>query len=132
MPKLQYFGHLIQTDDLLEKSLMLGKIENRRRRGCQRMRWVDRVTDAMNRNSGKLGDAEGQGSLTCCVHGVAKTEHQRPGLGHRRLCRPVRTQLWPAIYGPMDGTRPSPTFCNLTLPFQLSCGIGDSVLRVLF
>ena len=79
MLKLQYFGHLIQTDDLLEKSLMLGKIENRRRRGCQRMRWVDRVTDAMNMNSGKLGDAEGQGSLTCCVHGVAKSRTELSG-----------------------------------------------------
>ena len=58
--------HLKQRTDLLEKSLMLGKMESRRRRGCQRMRWVDRVTHAMNVNSGKLGDAEGQGSLTCC------------------------------------------------------------------
>ena len=43
------------------------------------MRWVDRVTDAMNRNSGKLGDAEGQGSLTCCVHGVAKSRTELSG-----------------------------------------------------
>ena len=52
--KLQYFGHLIQTDDSLEKFLMLGKIENRRRRGHQRMRWLDSITDAMNMNLGKL------------------------------------------------------------------------------
>ena len=52
--KLQYFGHLIQTADSLEKSLMLGKIEGRRRKGYQRMRWLDSVTNAMNTNLGKL------------------------------------------------------------------------------
>ena len=52
--KLQYFGHLMQTDDSLEKSLMLGKIESRRRRGHQRMRWLDGIKDAMNVNLGKL------------------------------------------------------------------------------
>ena len=52
--KLQYFGHLIQTDDSLEKSLMLGKIESRRRRENQRIRWLDRITDAIDMNLGKL------------------------------------------------------------------------------
>ena len=52
--KLQYFGHLMQTDDSLEKSLMLGKIEGRRRRGHQRMRWLDGIIEAMNMNLGKL------------------------------------------------------------------------------
>ena len=47
---LQYFGHLMQTDDSLEKSLMMGKIEGRRRRGHQRMRWLDDITDAMDMN----------------------------------------------------------------------------------
>ena len=51
---LQYFGHLMQTDDSLEKSLMMGKIEGRRRRGRQRMRWLDGITDAMNMNLGNL------------------------------------------------------------------------------
>ena len=51
--KCQYSGHLMQTDDSLEKSLMLGKIEGRRRRGCQKMRWLDGITDAMNMNLGK-------------------------------------------------------------------------------
>ena len=53
-PKLQYFGHLMRTADSLEKSLMLGRIEGRRRRGCQRMRWRDGITDAMDMNLGKL------------------------------------------------------------------------------
>ena len=52
--KLQYFCHLMQTDKSLEKSLMLGKIEGRRRRGHQRMRWLDGTTDAMDMNLGKL------------------------------------------------------------------------------
>ena len=47
-PKLQYFGHLMHTDDSLEKSLTLGKIEGRRRRGHQRMRWLDNITDAVD------------------------------------------------------------------------------------
>ena len=65
--KLQYLGHLMQTVDPLEKSLMLGKIEGGRRRGCQRMRRLDGITNAMDMNLGKtLGDGEGQRGLACC------------------------------------------------------------------
>ena len=53
--KLQYFGHLMQTADTLEKSLILGKIEGRRRRGHQRIRWLDSITDARNMNLANFG-----------------------------------------------------------------------------
>ena len=65
--KLQYFGHLMRTADSLEKPLLLGKIEGRRRRGPQRMRQLDGIADAMKRELGQtLGDGKGQGGLACC------------------------------------------------------------------
>ena len=72
---LQYFGHLMLTDDSVEKSLMLVKIEGRRRRGCQNMRWLDPITDAMNMNLGKLleivTDSE---AWRAAVHGVTNSQ----------------------------------------------------------
>ena len=62
-----YFGYLVQTANSLEKSLILGKVEGRRRRGCQRMRWLDGITNAMEVKFGQTsGDGKGQGSLACC------------------------------------------------------------------
>ena len=72
--KLQYLSHRMQTDDSLEKSLMLGKIEGRRRRGRQRMRRLDSVTDAMNMNLGKVQEMVRDREAWCAtVHGVAKS-----------------------------------------------------------
>ena len=65
--KLQYFGHLMQGTDSLEKALMLGRIEGGRRRGQQRMRWLDGITGSMDMNlSQALGVGDGQGGLVCC------------------------------------------------------------------
>ena len=65
--KPRYFGHVMRRADSLEKTLMLGKVEGEKRRGRQRMRWLDGIADSVDNKLGQtLRDGEGQGSLVCC------------------------------------------------------------------
>ena len=126
--KLQYFGCLMQRADSLEKSLMLGKIEGRRRRGRQRMRRLDGTTDSMGMSLSKLnGHSEGQGSLLCCSPWGCKeldmTEQVNNRYSHMHFSGGSAVKNPPANAGDMSlvsGSGSSPGEGNGN-PLQFSC-----------
>ena len=91
--KLQYFGHLMQRTDSFENTLMLGKIKGRRRRGLQRVRWLDSFTDSMDMSLSALGVGDGQVGLACCDSWGHKELDTTERLNWTELSRITYTQV---------------------------------------
>ena len=104
--KLQDFDYLIQTDDSMEKSLMLGKIEGRKRRGYQRMRWLDGVTDAMNMNLGKLWEmVRDRTAWWAAVQELQRVRHDW-ATDNNNTAAAKSLQSCPTLCNPIDSSPP--------------------------
>ena len=92
--EVPYFGHLMRRPDSLDKTLMLGKVEGKRRRGEQRMRWLDGIFDSVVMNLSYSGDSEGQGSLMGCSPWGLKESDMTKWLNSNKYSRAQRLEPW--------------------------------------